>query len=293
MLVTFGKILSPNHAMNHVFPLCRLSRRPVCLPQARCWPVSRTPHTHYPHTAGISTWNTPRTGVGVPAVSRVRQLSWIPRFTRKSHDQFDSPPDSEEEAARVTLLEKSMRSRQPTDLKLRCMFRSTSHSRLGRLTDGVLRLSQVPSSTQRVNTFTHLMHLSCALPRARRKRTDHLRAVQKIGSLHRAPFERKSCHVAVSYPALHLRDSRVICARLIRGSRTLCRPFLCERKPFLFVPLRRTLVIIRANHSQVNVLHIRALVKADTVVLFDTYGSADSRLHSAFLYLLEVCRILV
>ena len=37
-----------------------------------------------------------------------------------------------------------------------------------------------------------------------------------------------------------------------------------------------------------NVLHIRALVKADTVVLFDTYGSADSRLHSVFLYHLEV-----
>ncbi len=40
--------------------------------------------------------------------------------------------------------------------------------------------------------------------------------------------------------------------------------------------------------SKVNILHIRALVKADTVVLFDTYGSADSRLHSVFLYHLEV-----
>lgn len=39
---------------------------------------------------------------------------------------------------------------------------------------------------------------------------------------------------------------------------------------------------------QVNILHIRALVKADTVILFDTYGSADSRLHSVFLYHLEV-----
>jgi magnesium transporter len=29
-------------------------------------------------------------------------------------------------------------------------------------------------------------------------------------------------------------------------------------------------------------------VKADTVVLFDTYGSTDSRLHSVFLYHLEV-----
>ena len=41
-------------------------------------------------------------------------------------------------------------------------------------------------------------------------------------------------------------------------------------------------------NNKVNILHIRALVKADTVVLFDTYGSADSRLHSVFLYHLEV-----
>ena len=41
---------------------------------------------------------------------------------------------------------------------------------------------------------------------------------------------------------------------------------------------------------QVNILHIRALVKADAVILFDTYGSADSRLHSVFLYHLEVSR---
>ncbi len=40
---------------------------------------------------------------------------------------------------------------------------------------------------------------------------------------------------------------------------------------------------------QVNILHVRALVKADAVILFDTYGSADSRLHSVFLYHLEVC----
>lgn len=39
---------------------------------------------------------------------------------------------------------------------------------------------------------------------------------------------------------------------------------------------------------KVNILHIRALVKADTVVLFDTFGSTDSKLHSVFLYHLEV-----
>lgn len=35
-------------------------------------------------------------------------------------------------------------------------------------------------------------------------------------------------------------------------------------------------------------LHIRALVKAETVLLFDTYGSPDTRLQSMFLYHLEV-----
>ena len=44
----------------------------------------------------------------------------------------------------------------------------------------------------------------------------------------------------------------------------------------------------RLLNLQINILHIRALVKADAVVLFDTYGSADSRLHSVFLYHLEV-----
>ena len=44
---------------------------------------------------------------------------------------------------------------------------------------------------------------------------------------------------------------------------------------------------------QINILHIRALVKADAVILFDTYGSADSRLHSPFLYHLEVSHHIV
>uniref|UniRef100_A0A0W0F179 Uncharacterized protein n=1 Tax=Moniliophthora roreri TaxID=221103 RepID=A0A0W0F179_MONRR len=46
-------------------------------------------------------------------------------------------------------------------------------------------------------------------------------------------------------------------------------------------------ILVRKEAFLVNILHIRALVKADTVVLFDTYGSADSRLHSIFLYHLE------
>ncbi|KAJ7676465.1 Mg2+ transporter protein cora-like protein [Mycena rosella] len=46
-------------------------------------------------------------------------------------------------------------------------------------------------------------------------------------------------------------------------------------------------ILVRKEAILINILHIRALVKADTVILFDTYGSADSRLHSVFLYHLE------
>ncbi|KAJ8595562.1 cora-domain-containing protein [Rhizopogon salebrosus TDB-379] len=46
-------------------------------------------------------------------------------------------------------------------------------------------------------------------------------------------------------------------------------------------------ILIRKGAVLINILHIRALVKADTIVLFDSYGSNDSRLHSVFLYHLE------
>ncbi|KAF8886469.1 Mg2+ transporter protein cora-like protein [Mucidula mucida] len=46
-------------------------------------------------------------------------------------------------------------------------------------------------------------------------------------------------------------------------------------------------ILVRREAILVNILHVRALVKADAVILFDTYGSADSRLHSVFLYHLE------
>ncbi|KAH8817662.1 Mg2+ transporter protein cora-like protein [Flagelloscypha sp. PMI_526] len=46
-------------------------------------------------------------------------------------------------------------------------------------------------------------------------------------------------------------------------------------------------ILAREEGFLVNMLHVRALVKADTVILFDTYGSVDSRLHSMFLYHLE------
>jgi hypothetical protein len=87
-------------------------------------------------------------------------------------------------------------------------------------------------------------------------------------------------------------DSHEIYARSIRGFRTSFPPFFRGTKPSLYI-LFRTVILPHADHllilpRQVNVLHIRALVKADAVVLFDSYGSSDSRLHSVFLYHLEV-----
>lgn len=68
-------------------------------------------------------------------------------------------------------------------------------------------------------------------------------------------------------------------------------PTILIRKEAILVSSTVSSVPPRRQHLfQVNILHIRALVKADTVVLFDTYGSADSRLHSVFLYHLEVSR---
>ncbi|KZT00669.1 Mg2+ transporter protein cora-like protein [Laetiporus sulphureus 93-53] len=46
-------------------------------------------------------------------------------------------------------------------------------------------------------------------------------------------------------------------------------------------------ILVRKEVILVNILHIRALIKADAVVLFDTFGSADSRVHSSFLEYLE------
>lgn len=46
-------------------------------------------------------------------------------------------------------------------------------------------------------------------------------------------------------------------------------------------------ILVRKNSILVNLLHIRALIKADTVLLFDVYGSTDSYTQSVFMYDLE------
>lgn len=46
-------------------------------------------------------------------------------------------------------------------------------------------------------------------------------------------------------------------------------------------------ILVRQNSILVNLLHIRALIKADMVLIFDAYGSTDSRTQSIFMYDLE------
>lgn len=57
----------------------------------------------------------------------MRGLSWLPKlglgYRQPQDDAFNGPTDNQEEAAKVAILEKAMKGRQPTDLKLRCKFR--------------------------------------------------------------------------------------------------------------------------------------------------------------------------
>jgi magnesium transporter len=46
-------------------------------------------------------------------------------------------------------------------------------------------------------------------------------------------------------------------------------------------------ILVRQNSILVNLLHIRALIKADMVLVFDAYGSTDSKTQSVFMYDLE------
>uniref|UniRef100_A0A060TAN8 Magnesium transporter n=1 Tax=Blastobotrys adeninivorans TaxID=409370 RepID=A0A060TAN8_BLAAD len=43
-------------------------------------------------------------------------------------------------------------------------------------------------------------------------------------------------------------------------------------------------ILVRTNSVLVNLLHIKALIKADHVLLFDAYGSTDSKTQSMFMY---------
>ncbi|KAF9815799.1 hypothetical protein IEO21_04383 [Rhodonia placenta] len=138
-------------------------------------------------------------------------MAWLPKFNLRQSEPYSEPSDGQEEAAKVAILEKAMKGRQPTDLMLRCT---------------------VLDAEGNVKTISGQF-----------RRTD-------LCSEHR----------------LNPRDLRKIDSR---------------------IPNLVPTILVRKEAILVNILHIRALVKADAVVLFDTYGSADSRLHSVFLYHLE------
>ncbi|THH18862.1 hypothetical protein EW146_g2199 [Bondarzewia mesenterica] len=140
-----------------------------------------------------------------------RAMSWATRLNSWLGESFLGPADGQEEAAKVAILEKAMKSRQQTDLMLRCT---------------------VLDAEGNVKTISGQF-----------KRSD-------LCSEHR----------------LNPRDLRKIDSR---------------------IPNLVPTILVRWEAILVNVLHIRALVKADAVILFDTYGSTDSRLHSVFLYHLE------
>lgn len=49
-----------------------------------------------------------------------RNLAWLPRLNLRSSESCNEPSDGLEEAAKVAILEKAMKGRQPADLMLRC-----------------------------------------------------------------------------------------------------------------------------------------------------------------------------
>ncbi|KAG8991169.1 magnesium ion transporter [Tulasnella sp. JGI-2019a] len=146
---------------------------------------------------------------GPSVVQQRRQMISWPGRGRSRNSFRTGLSDEEEEAARSAILEKALKSRQPTDLLLRCTILDESGN---------------------VKTIS-----------GRFKKSDLCTEHQ-----------------------LNPRDLRKI-----------------------DVPNLVPTILVRREGFLINILHIRALVKADTVILFDTYGSSETRLHSIFLYHLE------
>ena len=133
-----------------------------------------------------------------------------------------------------------MKARQPTDLMLRCEYPHASFSATRSLTVTDLKApfwTRTVSPAQYLHPRTHLTpatsrpHMIVHVNYVRRKRQDHLGAVQKSGPVHRAPFERKPRRLPCSGDVTNAPGrSLVICARLIPGYRTSCLRSWCERK---------------------------------------------------------------
>ncbi|KAI0690998.1 hypothetical protein C8T65DRAFT_670967 [Cerioporus squamosus] len=220
--------LSWRLAKRHVTPL---TTRATLTREFAPWHANRPP-LHMPRRTCLAALHTsppspsaPRrlylTGTCSSQTRRPRPLSilgsrqfssWLQRLSqRRSSDPLDEPSDVHEEAAKVAVLEKAMKGRQPAELMLRCTILDAEGN---------------------VKTIS--------------------------GQFRKADL--------CSEHRLNPRDLRKIDSR---------------------IPNLVPTILVRKEAILVNILHIRALIKADTVILFDTYGSADSRLHSVFLYHLE------
>ncbi|KAH9849033.1 cora-domain-containing protein [Lenzites betulinus] len=190
---------------------CRVAGPELRLPQRTCL---STLHARIPCRGSLSQSSCgsfPDTNYACPSGPRMRRFTtWLQRLGKTESPQ-EEPTDETEQAAKIAILEKAMKGRQPTDLMLRCT---------------------VLDAEGNVKTISGQFRKA------------------ELCAEHR----------------LNPRDLRKIDSR---------------------VPNLVPTILVRKEAILVNILHIRALVKADTVVLFDTYGSADSRLHSVFLYHLE------
>ncbi|CAK5272049.1 unnamed protein product [Mycena citricolor] len=136
-------------------------------------------------------------------------------------------------------------------------------------------------------------------------RSDRLRAMQFKGDSRVSEYQEEATRAAFLEKAMKGRQPADLMLRCtvfdVEGNvKTISGEFkrsdLCSehklnprdlRKIDSRVPNLVPTILVRKEAILVNVLHIRALVKADSVILFDTFGSADSRLHSVFLYHLE------
>lgn len=111
MLVQLCRNASPNHVMLHYRYFCR--QVSSIRPRPTCRPTALTPTLRHA-----------RLGLPPPISAATpygkRHLSWLPKFGTKQSEQFEGPSDNQEEAAKIAILEKAMKGRQPTDLMLRC-----------------------------------------------------------------------------------------------------------------------------------------------------------------------------
>ncbi|RPD55538.1 cora-domain-containing protein [Lentinus tigrinus ALCF2SS1-7] len=198
---------TPTHGTT-ALPALRIPPR-TCLAAIHTTPLTLSVWRQFSHHGACS----PSVRLSQSRTRATRQFStWLQRLSRRrSSDPLDEPSDLHEDAAKIAVLEKAMKGRQPAELMLRCTILDA---------DG------------NVKTIS--------------------------GQFRKADL--------CSEHRLNPRDLRKIDSR---------------------IPNLVPTILVRKEAILVNILHIRALVKADTVILFDTYGSADSRLHSVFLYHLE------